>query len=94
MHFVIHCVDKTGAADIRKTNRQAHLDYLNAHGDRIIAAGPLLDDDGAGMIGSVLILEFDDRAQAEAFAAEDPYAKAGLFEMVTIMPWRKVYPQG
>ena len=34
----------------------------------------------------------DNRAAAEAFVADDPYAKAGLFESVTIRPWRKVYP--
>ena len=45
------------------------------------------------MTGSVLIVEFDDSAAAERFAADDPYAKAGLFETVTIRPWRKVLPK-
>jgi len=92
MHFVIACVDKPGALDIRKANRDDHLAYLKAHEDQIIAAGPTLTDDGEGMTGSVLIMEFADRAAAEAFAAGDPYALAGLFESVNIMPWRKVYP--
>jgi uncharacterized protein YciI len=29
-------------------------------------------------------------AAAEAWAAADPYAKAGLFESVTIRAWKKV----
>jgi uncharacterized protein YciI len=45
------------------------------------------------MNGSVLILDFEDRAQADAFAAGDPYANAGLFESVVIRPWRKVLPK-
>ncbi len=41
---------------------------------------------------SLLIMEFDDRGQVQAFAEGDPYAKAGLFESVTIRPFRKVLP--
>jgi len=92
MHFIISCVDKPGHGSVRTANRTAHLDYLNRHKDRILAAGPTLTEDGAGMTGSMLILEFADRAAVEAFAAGDPYAKAGLFESVTIRPWKKVIP--
>ena len=38
-------------------------------------------------------MEFDDMAQAQAFADNDPYAKAGVFESVSIKPWKKVYPK-
>lgn len=92
MHFVITCVDKPGALAVRKANRDAHLAYLKSHAARIVAAGPTLTDDGTGMTGSVLVMEFDDRAGAAAFAAADPYAQAGLFESVAIVPWRRVYP--
>jgi uncharacterized protein YciI len=94
MHFVISCVDKAGSGQVRADNRAAHLDYLNRNTDKILAAGPTLSEDGAAMNGSVLILEFADRAEAEAFAAGDPYAQAGLFESVTIRPWKKVFPAG
>ena len=42
------------------------------------------------MAGSLVILEVPDRAAAEAWAAADPYARAGLFAQVTIRPWMKV----
>jgi uncharacterized protein YciI len=45
------------------------------------------------MTGSLLILDFADRTEAQAFADGDPYAKAGLFERVEIRPWRKVLPK-
>ncbi len=93
MHFVITCIDKSGALDVRKANRDAHLAYLEKHAGQIVAAGPTLSADGEGMTGSVLIMEFDGAADADAFAAGDPYAKAGLFESVTITPWRRVYPK-
>jgi uncharacterized protein len=93
MHFVIRCVDKAGAGEVRKANRDAHLAYLESQGDRVVAAGPTLNEAGDGMTGSLLILEFDDIQAAEAFCADDPYAKAGLFAEVTITPWRKVFPR-
>jgi hypothetical protein len=44
------------------------------------------------MNGSVVILDLDSRTDAEAFAAGDPYAKAGLFSAVTVNAWKKVLP--
>jgi len=92
MHFVIACIDKPGQPELRQVNRPDHLDYLNGHAGRIVAAGPTLGDDGAPN-GSVLVMEFDDLAEAEAFAAGDPYAKAGVFDSVSVKPWKKVYPK-
>ncbi len=86
--FVLICRDRPGALEVRKANREAHLAYLAETGIARLA-GPLLDDAGA-MIGSLLAVDAADRAAAEAFAAGDPYAKAGLFESVEILAWRKV----
>ena len=38
-------------------------------------------------------MAFPDRKAAEAFSAGDPYRKAGLFQTVTITPWRKTLPK-
>jgi len=40
----------------------------------------------------LLVIEAADSAGAKAFAAGDPYAKAGLFESVAIKPYKKVLP--
>ena len=92
MHFVLYCLDKPGHANVRADNRPAHVEYLKASADKIVAAGPLLSEDGEGMVGSTLILELADKTEAEAWAANDPYAKAGLFQSVDIRPWKKVFP--
>ena len=39
------------------------------------------------MTGSLIVIETDDLDTAKAFAAADPYAKAGLFANVDIRPW-------
>ncbi|HET8727409.1 MAG TPA: YciI family protein [Alphaproteobacteria bacterium] len=94
MHFFIHCVDKPDHGAVRAENRAAHLEHLERHRAQIVAAGPTQTDDLSAMTGSVLLMDFPDRAAAEAFCREDPYAKAGLFRSVTITPWKLVYPKG
>ena len=92
MLFMFFCNDKPGHEQLRLNTRQAHLDYLGGFKDGAVAVGPTLTDDGQHMNGSLLILDLPDRQAAEDFAANDPYAKAGLFESVTIRAWKKVIP--
>lgn len=80
--------DKAGALEIRKANREAHLAYA-AESGLVSQAGPFLDDEGS-MCGSLLILDVEDMDTAQGFADNDPYAKAGLFESVTLTAWKKV----
>lgn len=87
MLFAFICTDKAGAEDVRKANRDAHLAYLAA--SPVVFAGPFLSDDESAMNGSLIVLELEDRAAADAWATEDPYAKAGLFASVEIRAWRK-----
>ena len=91
MHFVITCIDKPVQPELRQANRPEHINHLATHEDRIVAAGPTLD--GEVPNGSVLIMEFDDLDSAQAFADGDPYYKAGVFESVSIKPWKKVFPK-
>ncbi len=91
MHFVIICTDKSGHGEVRAANRDDHVAYLKAHAAQIVTAGPTLSEDGSAMTGSVLVMEFADRAAAQTFADGDPYKKAGLFESVEIKPWKKVF---
>jgi uncharacterized protein YciI len=88
MLFAVICDDRPGAIEVRKANRTAHLEYIEATGV-VEQAGAFLDQGGA-MCGSLLILDVADRAAAEAWASRDPYALAGLFERVEIRAWNRV----
>ncbi|WP_377191816.1 YciI family protein [Ruegeria meonggei] len=79
--------DKDGALQTRMDNRAAHLAYIEETGV-VAQAGPLLDGDA--MIGSLIILEVEDMTGAQAWADNDPYAKAGLFQSVDLIAWKKV----
>lgn len=85
-HFVLTATDKPNALELRMATRQAHLDYVRGS-DLVKLGGPLLDAAGE-MSGSMLVLEAADLAAAEAFAAADPYAVAGLFEKVELRPFK------
>ena len=90
--YAIHCIDKPMQQPLRASTRPEHLAYLKAAIDQIVVAGPLLDDEGTP-IGSMLLMEFPDRRAAVAFAADDPYARAGLFASVAVTAWRQVLPE-
>lgn len=87
MLFALICTDKPGAEQTRLANREAHLAYLDE--SPVVFAGPFTDDSGAQMNGSLIVLDFPDRAAVEAWSANDPYAKAGLFSSVEIRAWKK-----
>ena len=88
MRFALMTKDKPGALQTRMDNREAHLAYIADTGV-VEMAGPVLDDDGQ-MCGSLVVLEVEDLAAAQAWAENDPYAKAGLFSDVTLRAWKKV----
>ena len=88
MRVALIARDKSGALETRLANREAHLAYVKETGV-VEQAGPFLDAEGQ-MCGSLLILSVDTMADAEAWAAEDPYAKAGLFESVSLTEWNRV----
>ena len=88
MRFALMTKDKPGALQTRLDNREAHLAYIAETGV-VEMAGPVLDDDGQ-MCGSLIVLEVADMTAAQEWAANDPYAKAGLFESVTLRAWKKV----
>lgn len=85
--FALHCVDKPGALAVRMAAREAHLAYVRARADVLKLGGPLLDDKG-DMAGSLMVIEVETRADAEAFSASDPYTLAGLWERVDIKVFR------
>lgn len=68
-----------------------HIEYLTTNKHLLLAAGALIEDDGTGGSGGILIVDTDDRKEAERFIADDPFSKAGLFEKVTITRWRKAF---
>ncbi len=87
MLFALLCTDKPNSVDLRMSVRPDHLKYLETLGSALKAAGPFTNDEGQPT-GTLAVIEAETRAAAEALAANDPYAKAGLFASVEIRPWK------
>ncbi|MEM7566959.1 MAG: YciI family protein [Pseudomonadota bacterium] len=96
MLFAVTCQDKPDHEQVRLDNRPDHVAWLSNETVKIHAAGPLLSDDGAHMIGSLLIIDAPDEAALRAELASDPYAKADLFATVSVQRWKWVVgaPEG
>lgn len=90
MKFVIIGYDGPDGEARRKIHRPAHLAHLeplNQQG-RVILAGPLTD-----RTGSLLVLDFETREEAERFAQNDPYTVHNVFVRVDIHPFQQVLPK-
>ncbi len=89
MKFVIIGHDGPDGEAKRKMHRAAHLvnlEHLDKQG-RVILAGPLTDK-----TGSLLVLEFNSREEAEEFARQDPYTIHGVFKSFEIHPFTQIFP--
>jgi len=88
MLYALICKDKPDHLETRKANRDAHLAY-GAEQGKTHFAGPLMDDAG-GMMGSLIVIDVENRAEAESWLANDPYSQADLFASTEICAWKQV----
>ena len=99
MLYVIIGEDTPGTLDQRLAARPAHVERLQAlqADGRLIIAGPCPaidspDPGPAGFSGSTIIAEFASLEAARSWADADPYVAAGVYEKVTIKPFKKALP--
>jgi len=84
----------------RISARPAHLKRLQELQDegRLVLAGPhpAIDTDNpgnAGFTGSLVVAEFDNLQDAQQWANADPYIEAGVYDKVSVKPFKKVFPE-
>lgn len=99
MFYAIISEDVENSLPLRMQARPAHLarvEALKAAGKLVIAGPhPAIDDESpgdAGFTGSLIIASFESLADAETWAADDPYVAAGVYRKVTVKPFRQVLP--
>ncbi len=85
--YAIICTDHKGSLALRQKVREDHLAYFKTPGSPVRIAGAVLDEAGSPD-GSLVIVDCESQAAAEAFAEKDPFARAGLFSSVSVKPWR------
>jgi uncharacterized protein YciI len=87
MRFVVHCLDKPDTVSLRLRHYDEHKAHLASGDVTTVISGPLLDDDGETMVGSLFIFEAESRGEVEAFNAADPFSRAGVWGSVNIHPF-------
>jgi uncharacterized protein YciI len=99
MLYAIITQDVENSLQDRLAARPKHLERLTALQDqgRLILAGPHpaidSEDPGeAGFTGSLVVAEFESLEEAKNWADADPYIAAGVYEKVTVKPFKKVFP--
>jgi len=99
MLYAIISEDVPNSLALRQANRPAHLERLEQlkQQGRLLLAGPHpaidSEDPGeAGFSGSLVVAEFDSLEQAQAWADIDPFVSAGVYQKVTVKPYKKVLP--
>ena len=99
MYFAIISTDVPDSLPLRMTVRDQHLARLHALNDagRLLIAGPHpatdeMNPEQPAFTGSLVVAEFESLADAEAWAEEDPYIKAGVYAEVVVKPYLKVLP--
>ena len=99
MYYAIISEDVENSLPRRQTARPAHIERLQAlkAEGRLLVAGPhpaldTLEPGDAGFTGSLVIAEFDSLEAAQAWADSDPYIEAGVYEKVSVKPFKAVLP--
>ena len=99
MWYAIVSEDLEGTLEKRVAARPDHLARLHALTveGRLLIAGPhpavdSPDPGPAGFTGSLIVAEFDSLSAARAWADDDPYVTAGVYDNVKVKPFNRVLP--
>ena len=83
MQYIITAHDGENMLEKRMSVRPRHLEGMAKLGKHIVCAGGLLDDEGK-MKGSVLILDFEDRAALDDYRKNEPYVIEHVWEEIKV----------
>ena len=91
--------DIDNSLEKRLSVRDKHIERLQElkKQGRLLIAGPhpaidSNDPGTAGFTGSLIVAEFPSQNEAQTWADADPYVSAGVYEKVTVKPFKKVLP--
>ncbi|MES2182261.1 MAG: YciI family protein [Pseudomonadota bacterium] len=99
MWYAIMAEDTPDSLAKRMAARPEHLARIQAlqNAGRLLLAGPFpaidSNDPGpAGFTGSLIVAEFPNLEDATSWASNDPFVDAGVYQKVTVKPFRKTLP--
>ena len=93
MQFIVTAYDGENMLEKRMAVRPRHLEGMAKLGKHIVCAGGLLDGEGKPK-GSVLVLDFEDRAALEDYLKNEPYVIEQVWEKIEVEPLNVVIVDG
>ncbi|MFH9609166.1 YciI family protein [Streptomyces sp. NPDC017448] len=85
MPFYVYAHDQPEVANQLQELCEEHWSYMDRFDGRLILRGPTVSDDGEEHTGSVHVVDLVERAEAERFAREEPFWKAGLYRDLLVV---------
>ena len=85
MSYIVRSYFRPGVGEARLKIRPDHIRYVISALPGIVCAGALCTEDRLPR-GLFLVLDCEEREQAEAFIANEPYHRAGLLEHWEVEP--------
>jgi uncharacterized protein len=73
----------------REEHMDAHIAFLAAQGNRIVASGALRESEGGLPQGGMWIVSAQNKDDVNALYQEDPFWRAGLRKSVRVSHWAK-----
>lgn len=83
MQFIVRAYDGEGKLPKRMEVRPRHFENMERMKDRVVCAGGMLDEFGK-MIGSLLVMEFENREQLDDYLSNEPYVVERVWERIEV----------
>ncbi len=93
MNFVYCLIDGDNVTGLRRDHKDAEDSYLAEVNDQIFFGGTLLNSDRTEARGSLYVIDWPDRAAAEAWLAGSPYRNAGVYCIARIRGYTHIVPK-
>ena len=93
MKFVVLFEDNPEETELRTKYMPDHLAFLDRNKDKIDAAGPLVEVDGAGA-GGLWLVDVANAEETRRLVEEDPFWPTGLRKSFRVLAWKQVFAHG
>ena len=93
MQFMVTAYDGENMLEKRMAVRPRHLEGMAKLGRHIVCAGGILDNEGKPK-GSVLVLDFEDRAALDDYLKNEPYVMEQVWDKIDVEPLNVVIVNG
>ena len=89
MQYLINAYDGENMLEKRMEVRPRHLENINKLAKHVVFAGGRLNDDGKP-VGSVMVMEFDTRAELDEYMKSEPYIEEKVWDKVDVEAFNTV----